>query len=103
MSNKIGQPDAVITSTDKLVQSLLTKAMEAGADLDFQLSVVQASTRWVATKNKLSVPEEDNQFDRFRAALDGAPASAPAGSVERAPRAAAGPRRRPNGNLTTSA
>lgn len=87
MANMASKPDQVSSGTDKLVQTLLTKAMEEGADLDFQLSVVQAATRWTAVKNRMSVPDEVNEFDRFRAALDGAgPAGPPAGSVERAPR-----------------
>ena len=94
------KPDQVSAGTDKLVQTLLTKAMEEGADIDFQLSVVQAATRWTAVKNRMSVPDEENQFDRFRAALDGTgPAAPPAGSAERAPRQ---PRATPRGGFATT-
>lgn len=111
MSNKIGRTDDVTSATDKLMMKLLAKAETEDEDTDFQLSVIQAATRWSAVKNRLSVPEEGNAFDGWRADIARTAGAGPTSAGQRT--ADAGPPRtetishRPraatNGSLTAAA
>lgn len=72
-----GKLDAVTKEADKLMAGLLTKANEEEASVDFGLAVMQAATRYLAVKNRLPVPDEENAFDEWRRAA--APGAGDAG------------------------
>lgn len=71
MANLIGQQDDVSGATDKLMKSLLDRAVADPDNVDFALQCVQAATRWTAVKNRMNVPDEGNSFDGWRAAISG--------------------------------
>ncbi len=95
MANPIGQKDDVVGATDKLMKTLLAKAEADPDNVDFGIQCMQAATRWVAVKNRMSLPEEGNAFDGWRNSISDAAgprrglapsseAGAPAASSERA-------------------
>ncbi len=72
MANPIGQKDDVVGATDKLMKALLAKAEADPDNVDFGIQCMQAATRWVAVKNRMSLPEEGNAFDGWRNSINDA-------------------------------